>query len=82
MSKMLYLLGRLYTGPKDSAIFNLLASEPYKNIMIKNINMEESFNSTEISIQKVLNEPNTAFFAIEVDMPENYKSMVCKTYLQ
>ena len=81
MSKMFYLLGRLYTGPKDSAIFNLLASEPYKNIMIKNIIIEESFHSTEISIQKVLNEPNTAlFWYLEDVVSEKYKCLVRLIY--
>ena len=44
--------------------------------MKNNINMEDSFNPIKIGIQKVLNEPNTAFFAIDVDVPENYKSLV------
>ena len=44
--------------------------------MKNNINMEDSFNPIKIGIQKVLNEPNTAFFAIDVDVPDNYKSLV------
>ena len=38
--------------------------------------MENSFNPTEISIQKVLNEPNTALFHYENNVPEDYKCLV------
>ena len=38
--------------------------------------MEEAFNPTEISIQKALNEPNTALFHYEANVPENYKCLV------
>ena len=69
-------MSRLYTGPKDTSIFNHLATAPYKNIMKNNIKMEEAFNPTEISIQKVLNEPNTALFHYEAYVPENYKCLV------
>ena len=79
MSKIFYLLDRLYTGPKDSAIFNLLATEPYKTVMSNNINMEESFNPTNISIQKVLNEPNTALFHFETSVAK-YKCSVRLIY--
>ena len=71
-----YQLSRLYTGPKDTSVFNHLATEPYKNIMKNNIKMEDSFNPTEISIQKVLNESNTALFQFEENVPENYKCLV------
>ena len=77
------MITRLYTGPKDTSIFNHLATEPYKNIMENNINKEEAFNPTDISIQKVLNEPNTALFHFEGNVPEYYKCLVrfCnKTY--
>lgn len=49
--------------------------------MKNNINMEDSFNPIKIGIQKVLNEPNTAFFAIDVDVPEKYKSLVRPIYI-
>ena len=76
----IFCFGRLYTQPKDTAIFNYLTTESYKNIMKNNINMEDSFNPIKIGIQKVLNEPNTAFFAIDVDVPKNYKSLVRHIY--
>ena len=44
--------------------------------MKNNINMEDAFNPTEISIQKVLNKSNTALFQFEEDIPENYKCLV------
>ena len=62
--------------PKDTAIFNYLETEPYKTKMKNNINMEDSFNSIEVSIQRVLNEPNTALFAFEGNVPENYRCLV------
>ena len=75
------MITRLYTGPKDSSIFNHLVTEPYKNIMKNNINMEDSFNSIEISIQKVLNEPNTAlFWYLEDVVSEKYKCLVRLIY--
>ena len=69
-------MSRLYTGPKDTSVFNHLATEPYKNIMKNNIRIEDAFNPTEISIQKVLNESNTALFQFEGNVPENYKCLV------
>ena len=75
------MITRLYTGPKDTSIFNHLVTEPYKNIMKNNINMEDSFNSIEISIQKVLNEPNTAlFWYLEDVVSEKYKCLVRLIY--
>ena len=67
---------RLYTGPKDTSVSNHLATEPFKNIMKNNIRMEDAFNPIEISIQKVLNEPNTAFFHFEDYVSGNNKCLV------
>ena len=44
--------------------------------MKNNINMEDSFNPIKIGIQKVLNEPNTALFHYENNVPEEYKCLV------
>ena len=61
---LLYLLCRLYTGPKDWAVSNILSStQAYEGIMKNNVDLELSFNSWDISIQKTLNSPKSAIFA-------------------
>ena len=67
---------RLFTGAKDTSIFTHLSSETYKKIMRNNIDLETSFNPTEVSIQKVLREPKTALIQFEVNVPAKYGCMV------
>ena len=57
---------RLYTDGK----FNGWSSFPktsshYKEVMEKNVNNKTSFNDFPISIEKTLEESNTAFFGIK-----------------
>ena len=57
-------LHSLFTGPKDSAYYNILSStQAYKNIMKNNVDLELSFNLWSISIQRTLNTTKSAIFA-------------------
>ena len=67
---------RLYTGPKDTSLFTILESKQYKNLIKNNIHMDSSFNPTEISIQKVLEEPKSALFHLEAHVPNSDKCLV------
>ena len=58
----IYIL-RLYTGPKDTYIYQVLSSPAYKKVMEKNVNLELSFNDWSTSLQKTLKEPKRAYFA-------------------
>ena len=70
---------RLYTGPKDSSLYGVLTSAPYKNVMKNNVNINTSFNSIEVSLEKTLNESNTAFlyFGSAVSYMKKYQCKVC-----
>ena len=54
---------RLYTGPKDDYVFNVLSSPAYKKVMENNIDLENSFNDYDISIEKTLKEAKKALFS-------------------
>ena len=54
---------RLYTGPKDEYIFNVLSSPAYKKVMENNVDLELSFNDYDISKEKTLKEPKRAYFS-------------------
>ena len=46
---------RLYTGPKDWSYYNTLSSaQAYEKVRNNNVDLELSFNSWDISIQKTL----------------------------
>ena len=53
---------RLYTGLKDSWVFNVLSSPAYKKVMENNVKLDLSFNDWDISVEKTLTEPQSAFF--------------------
>ena len=53
---------RLYTGPKDDYVFNVLSSPAYKIVMANNIDLEHSFNDYDISIDRTLKEAKKALF--------------------
>ena len=54
----------MYSGPKDWSYFDTLSStQPYEKVVKNNVNMELSFNSWDISIQKALNTSKSAIFA-------------------
>ena len=50
--------------------------------MKNNIDMDDSFNPEEISIEKVLREPNTALFHFEGNVPAKYKCLVRSFYIK
>ena len=54
----------MYTSPKDWAFYNTLSSTPdYEKIMNNNVDLELSFNSWDISIEKTLHASKSAIFA-------------------
>ena len=54
----------MYTSPKDWAYYNTLSStKVYEKVTKNNVDLELSFNSWDISIQKTLNSPKGAIFA-------------------
>ena len=57
----IYIL-RLYTGPKDNYVYQILSSPAYKKVMEKNVNLELSFNDKSTSMEKTLKEPKKAYF--------------------
>ena len=57
------LIHRLYTGPKDSYIFNVLSSPAFKKLMENNVDLELSFNDWDVSKEKTLKEPKRAYFS-------------------
>ena len=55
---------RLYTSPKDWAFYNTLSStQTYEKVMKNNVDLQLSFNSWDISLQKTLNTSKSALFA-------------------
>ena len=55
---------RLYSSPKDWSFYNTLTStQAYEKVLKNNVDLELSFNSWDISIQKTLNTSKSAFFA-------------------
>ena len=55
---------RLYTGPKGWDFYITLSStQAYEKIMKKNVDLELSSNSWDISIGKALSKPKSAIFA-------------------
>ena len=67
---------RLFTGSKDSSIFDILSTTPYKSVMANNVDLDLSFNSREKSVEKTLEEPKRAFFDFEAYVPPKYKCKV------
>ena len=69
---------RLYSGPKETVIFNVLSSSPYKKVMEKNIDLETSFNSNKESVEKTIHEAKRAFFqfASVVSDDEDFRKKV------
>ena len=66
-------LHRLYTGPKDSYVFEVLSSPAYKKVMENNVDLELSFNNWRISREKTLKEPKKAYFD---SFPEQYQVLM------
>ena len=59
-----YLWCRLYSGPKDWAFYDTLSStQAYEEVMKNNLDLELSFNSWDISIEKILSTSKSAIFA-------------------
>ena len=54
---------RLYTGPKDQYVFNVLSGPAYKKVMENNVDLEISFNDWDVSKEKTLKEPKRAYFS-------------------
>ena len=61
----IYILNyyRLYTGPNETYVFNVLSSPAYKKVMDNNVDLEHSFNAWNLSVEKTLKEPKRAYFA-------------------
>ena len=64
MNDIFFHLHRLYTGPKDSYVSQVLSSPAYKKVMGKNVHLEQSFNDWSRSREKTLKEPKRALFAM------------------
>ena len=76
LSTYLFPTFRLYTGTRDSAMYDILTSLPYEKVMKNNIDLNKSFNSFETSITKTLNSSsNTAFFYLKSAVTENEMNM-------
>ena len=54
---------RLYTGPKDAYVFNVLSSPAYKTVMDNNVDSELSFNDWDISKEKSLKDHKGTYFS-------------------
>ena len=67
---------RLFTGPKDSSIFDILSTTPYKSVMANNVDLDLSFDSEDKSIEKTLQESKRAFFSFEANVDPIYKCKV------
>ena len=68
---------RLYTGPKDTHVFNVLSSPVYKKVMENNVNLEFSFNDWDVSKEKTLKEPKRAYLSdSESSIRYEYKCQV------
>ena len=53
----------MYTSPKDWTYYNTLSStQAYEEVMKNNLDLELSFNSWDISIEKALNTSKGALF--------------------
>ena len=60
----LILFCRLYSSPKDWSYYDTLTtSQAYEKVMKNNVDLELSFNSWDISIEKTLNTSKSAIFA-------------------
>ena len=59
----LFYSHRLYTGPKDFYVFNVLSGPAYKKVMENNVDLELSFNDWDVSKEKTLKEPKRAYFS-------------------
>ena len=55
---------RLFTSPRDWSYYDILSStQAYEKLMKNNVDLELSFNTWDISIQKALNTSKGAIFA-------------------
>ena len=68
---------RIYTGPKDSALYGVLTSGPYKIVMENNIDFKKSFNNWEKNMKITLSEPKAAYFDTK-SYVLNHKNFKCK----
>ena len=66
----------MFTGPKDSSIFDILSTTPYKSVMANNVDLDLSFNYDDKGIEKTLEEPKRAFFSFDVNVDPKYKCKV------
>ena len=77
---------RLYSGPKDWSYYNTLAStKAYEKVVKNNVDLETSFNSWDISIQKTLNTSKSAIFADSRFfnwISKDEKDLPCKVILE
>ena len=60
---MSIFLCRLYSGPKDTAYFDILSSKAFRKVMKNNVDPGLSFNTWDISIEKTLKKSKSALFA-------------------
>ena len=53
----------MYTCPRGESVSEvLMSSSAYKAVLENNVDFETSFNKIDISINKIMEEPNTALF--------------------
>ena len=65
-------------GQRNEAIGTVLMNaKVYENVRKNNINEDTSFNSLSESIQKTLNQPNSAFIYVK-DVVDNHVENDCK----
>ena len=73
---------RLYTGPKDQYVFNVLSGPAYKKVLENNVDLEISFNDWDVSKEKTLKEPKRAYFSDSVSSVKyKYKNQVKYDYV-
>ena len=70
------LIHRLYTGPKDSYIFNVLSSPAFKKLMENNVDLELSFNDWDVSKEKTLDESKRAYFSHSQSSAKSYCQVI------
>ena len=73
---------RIYTGPKDDYIFGILSKPVYKKLMENNVNLELSFNDWDVSKEKTLREPKSAYFADTASSTIIGSKWACKVLME
>ena len=73
---------RIYTGPKDDYIFGILSKPVYKKLMENNVNLELSFNDWDVSKEKTLSEPKSAYFADTASSTIIGSKWACKVLME